>query len=142
MNKLAHKIMCHYSLWSGVVLLLPLLLVPPVLVARDAFYCFLLNFYWCIHAFGRCCVGLCNRRFEKEVEKASDAHDPRAGSFPRATPPRSLRSVASLGLFIRPQFNPFPLLTRRAPQFNPVSPSHPARRSPIGGLARGTGCLH
>ena len=61
MSKLAHKIMCHYSLWSGCGCCCLGQICFPFWCPVTGFYSFFLIFYWCIHAFGRCCVRVCNK---------------------------------------------------------------------------------
>ena len=61
MNKLAHKIMCHYSLWSGWSCCCLCFWCHPFWWPVTALYAFFLSFYWCVHAFGRCCVSVCNK---------------------------------------------------------------------------------
>ena len=61
MSKLAHKIMCHYSLWSGCGCQFLCWHCFPFWWPVTALYAFFLSFYWCVHAFGRCCVSVCNK---------------------------------------------------------------------------------
>ena len=61
MSKLAHKIMCHFSFWSGCGCQFLCWSCFPFWWPVTALYAFFLSFYWCVHAFGRCCVSVCNK---------------------------------------------------------------------------------